>query len=134
MEDEDVMRGNIQGEFIVREGESVRAVRGATVQGGGDVEGHFRIDSGATVLGGIRVAEGGVLEVAGAHLGPLSVDEGGSVLVEQFGKLRGPLSNRGDVQIHGSFGGSVRGNEPTLHPGSRVIEPEIRDGKTIYNG
>lgn len=133
MEDE-VMIGTNRGDFIVRESEKLRLSRGAVLQGTIEVKGRLRIDAGATIQGGLTVAPGGALEVAGVHMGPLDVAEGGSVMVEQFGKLRGPLENYGDVQIFGSFGGPLRGNEPTFHPGSRVLEPEVRDGQTIYNG
>ncbi|MDF2916788.1 MAG: hypothetical protein K0S70_1005 [Microbacterium sp.] len=117
----------------MRAGESAVAVRGAVIQGSVDVEGAFRIESGATVQGPIFVAQNASLEVAGALQGPLTVADGGRVVVEQFGKLLGPLASDGGVEIFGTFAGPVKGVNPIVHPGGRVVEAEVRDGKTYYN-
>ena len=130
--DAETVSGTVQGRFAVRDGETVRAVRGAVVQGSVDVGGAFRIDAGATVQGPISVAEGASLAIAGSLQGPLTVVAGGQVVVEQFGKLLGPLVNDGAVEIYGTFAGAVEGVEPTIHPGARIVEPEIRDGATYY--
>jgi hypothetical protein len=84
--------------------------------------------------GTVHVGREATLDVNGMIQGTVGIEAGGSMRVHPAGQVQGSIANQGSIENHGSRGGPVSGEGSLIDmPGSRVVQPRIKDGVHFYD-
>lgn len=127
-----VQAGTHQGYVIVERG---MFTLGGTLQGLLVIQHGVTASIKGTQQGSIIISSGAKVAVTGSIQGSITVEQEALLIIEDGGKMVGPLSNSGKVILRGVFGGSQSGRGEFIIEGNGFIkQPIIRNGGSHYEG
>lgn len=125
-----VLSGDTKGTLSVRES-SVLTIEG-------DHEGGIAVETGSTLIvvgtatGSVTVDSLATVIVRGDLVGAVDIRVAGTLLVDETGRLAGPVANRGSFRNRGMRVGPVEGREPDDQPGSTQTPDPIAGAPYNY--
>ena len=129
--DDYILTGTHRGGVHV---ESGKFILEGILQGSLDIQPGVSSKIIGTQQGSVTIGRDAIVSVTGAIQGSTTVQDGATLIIEDGGKLAGPLSNYGKVIIRGVFGGPQTGDGEIVIEGNGYIkQPIIRNGTNFYD-